>query len=169
MVRHQILYYNPENGKLYWRRRTVSEFPDMAFREIIRWNVRYAEKEAFTALQRGVPIGKLFGKVYFAHRIIFKYVHGYEPPQVDHINGNPFDNRIVNLRAADSITNNRNAKRRKDNKTGVVGVFWDNKSSKWRAKIGDKFIGLFESYSDACAARSKAQKLYGFHPNHGRA
>lgn len=67
---------------------------------------------------------RIFKINYQIHRVIWELVNGKIPigKIVDHINGNQFDNRIENLRLVDLAINARNAKRRKDNKTGCHGV-----------------------------------------------
>src|SRR3990167_3120706 len=46
------------------------------------------------------------GILYRAHRLAWLYVYGFWPPaDIDHINGNRSDNRIVNLR---SVTRSQN-------------------------------------------------------------
>lgn len=64
------------------------------------------------------------GKLASAHRIIWTLVFGKieDGHVIDHIDGNPFNNNIANLRSIPSGENTRNAKKRKDNKTGVTGV-----------------------------------------------
>lgn len=51
----------------------------------------------------------------------------------------------------------------KNNKSGVRGVYWDSRSSKWRVKISicgeKKSVGYFSSFEDACEARRKAEEL----------
>lgn len=77
------------------------------------------------------------GKVgYLAHRIVWLYHHGYMPESdVDHIDRNPLNNRIDNLREVSDQCNIRNQKKRTDNTSGVTGVFWDKSKRKWGAKI----------------------------------
>lgn len=89
------------------------------------------------------------------------------PPQMlDHINGVKSDNRIANLRSADHAKNAQNLKRTANNTSGAIGVVWHKLGKKWQANIvvGKKtiYLGLFEDFNDAVAARRAAEKLY--HP-----
>ena len=65
------------------------------------------------------------GKTYGAHRLAWLYVHGVFPANLmDHINGDGLDNRIANLREANSFENAQNiTKPQKNNPTARVGTF----------------------------------------------
>lgn len=56
---------------------------------------------------------KILGHLYLASRLIFLYHKGYLPVCVDHMNHNPSDNQIENLRAA---TKQENCRNRRPNK-----------------------------------------------------
>ena len=64
------------------------------------------------------------GKIYPIHRIIWTLEVGEIPDEfiIDHKDGDPFNNTLENLRCIHSSDNPRNAKKRKDNKTGINGV-----------------------------------------------
>lgn len=66
------------------------------------------------------------GYHYQVHRLAWVHVYGDFPdgeqPLIDHINGNPSDNRIANLRCSSHGENQRNRKVSSDNTSGVVGV-----------------------------------------------
>lgn len=64
------------------------------------------------------------GKSYCIHRVIFVLFNGEIPKDhvVDHIDGNPFNNKIDNLRLLHTHLNTHNAKLRKDNSTGINGI-----------------------------------------------
>ena len=48
------------------------------------------------------------------------------------------------------------------NKSGVTGVFWDNRSGKWKAKITfqkkSRHLGYFDNFEDAVKARQRAEE-----------
>jgi hypothetical protein len=92
-----------------------------------------------------------------AHRLAWFYMHGVFPTnEIDHINGNPLDNRIVNLR---DVLHRENQQNRKEHRLGrLVGA--NKVRGKWRARaaIGGKMVhlGYFPSEQEAHDAYIKA-------------
>lgn len=157
------LDYDPDTGFLWWK--PCSDMPT-------HWNTRYAGKRAFTSQDgKGYCQGQIFNRLFKAHRVIFAISHGRWPLAVDHINGNRMDNRIANLREVDPLENARNLGIRPANRSGVNGVYWEERRSKWLASIRvigrSKHLGYFSDFDDAVEARKKADLEYGFHQNHG--
>lgn len=168
----KLLRYEASTGKLFWEKRAVNLFNDgkqPVEMTCFHWNRTWAGKEAFTANDgNGYKQGRIFGKSYRAHRIIWAIAYGYWPDEVDHINGVRSDNRICNLRDVDRTSNCRNLSVRSNNTSGVVGVSWDKTYKKWHSRIRDVHIGYYDEFDDAVEARRAAELKYGFHPNHGR-
>lgn len=173
-----ILRYDPTNGKLFWLERPSSMFNEpwryTKDRSARIWNTRYAGKEAFTSLDgTGYRSGRILDKTYHAHRIIWVIVTGEVPEEVDHINGDRSDNRFSNLRAVTKPENTVNKCMSSKNTSGVTGVYWDKRRSKWTAAIQVRgkflFLGYRETIEEASLLRKAAERRYGFHPNHGRA
>lgn len=166
----KMLRYEPDTGKLFWRKRS-----EKMFSYAKGWNVRFAGKEAFTALSvKGYLRGDVLGVSCRAHRVIWAIVHNEDPlhNQIDHVNGRRTDNRIENLRLVDHTGNCKNAKQRRDNTSGRTGVTWNRQKNKWQAYVNvfgkKKHLGLFPYKRDAIAARVRAEIEHGFHQNHGR-
>jgi len=69
----------------------------------------------------------------YLHRLILNI----EDPHmvVDHINGNPLDNRKENLRLSDKSTNGMNRPKNKNNSTGYKGVVWYPVSKTYSAEL----------------------------------
>jgi hypothetical protein len=133
------------------------------------WNGRFAGKLAFNRRRpNGYLDGTLFGEAYVAHRIIWKMVHGTDPETIDHINGDRSDNKLTNLRSVSLGENLKNQSTPKSNTSGAVGVSYDRRLSRWRARIGSKYLGIFPTKEAAVAARAMAAIELGYHPNHGR-
>lgn len=167
----KLLRYDPETGKLYWRERPREMF--QCDRSCSVWNAKYAGGEAFTADNNsGYRHGRIFRCAYVAHRIAWKIFYGHDPDEIDHINGVRDDNRIANLRNVDHKVNGRNVTMCKRNTSGITGVSWNTRNNNWRAyiKTPEKviYLGSFSNIEDAAKARAKAEKKYGYHPNHGR-
>ncbi len=98
---------------------------------------------------------------YKAHRLAFQYMTGREPAGcIDHINGDPSDNRFANLRESTLNGNAHNAKKRKDNTSGFKGVSWHKGVGKWTARImvNNKHLnlGVFATPEAAYQAYCKA-------------
>lgn len=175
-VLNQLLRYDAETGKLFWRARSPSFFKDgkqTAIHNAAIWNSKNAGREAFTT---SLPSGHRYSSIkrtkMFAHRVIWKMVTGDEPGVIDHISGDPSDNRMVNLRSVSQVENGQNQRLRKNNASGVMGISWDPRRSKWYARInvdyGARFLGYFDQFDDAVAARRAAEIEHNFHQNHGR-
>lgn len=164
----KLFRYDARTGKLFWKKRPRRMFDsDHRYRS---WNAQYAGREAFTTLCNGHLRGLYDGQHIYAHRLIWKLRTGEEPPEIDHINGVATDNRWINLRAANRAVNNRNSSRRSDNSSGVTGV--SRRGDRWIAQImvrGQvKHLGVYDDLAEAAAARQAAEKILGYHQNHGR-
>lgn len=171
----QLLRYEPDTGKLYWRARPVEMFKEGPRQQnaCAIWNSRYANKEAFTAYSKGYLVGAINYQNILAHRAAWAIYYGAWPKQqVDHINGQRDNNRLENLRLVSSSENSKNMGRSMKNKSGQTGVSWHKKSQKWSAYIWSnykkKHLGLFSERNDAVKARKDAELKYGYHVNHGR-
>lgn len=173
----EMIAYEPATGELRWRPRSACHFRDddrhTAASRKNQWNGKFADKVALTKVNRsGYLAGAIFGTSVLAHRVAYAIYHGAWPDQVDHINGDPADNRIANLRSVDRSGNHRNRRLPKSNRSGVIGVRWNPKISKWCAAIRtggrQQHLGSFADKSEAVAARAAAEREAGYHSNHGR-
>ncbi|MGB7243555.1 MAG: HNH endonuclease signature motif containing protein [Sulfitobacter sp.] len=170
----QLLRYEPETGKLFWRERGVEWFSDVKRPAGIMakvWNTDNAGSPALDNRGNGYRRGKMLGQYVYAHRVVWKMVHAVDPDHIDHINGDRADNRIINLRSVVKSENNRNLAIPRHNTSGRVGVSFDKWCQKWVATIyvdGKSVkLGRYASFDDAVSAREKAEKLNGYHKNHG--
>jgi len=92
----------------------------------------------------------LDSRPHLAHRLAWLYVHGNVPKIIDHIDGNPANNSISNLRPASPSQNIQNSKKSMRNTSGLKGVHQRRKDGKWIATIKipgrrwQAFLGSFD-------------------------
>lgn len=106
---------------------------------------------------------KVDGKYYKAHRLAFLFMTGKWPPRkldVDHADGDGFNNKWTNLRPATRGQNNHNNHRiRSDNKSGKAGVSWSIIGNGWTARVTvDKRILHLGYFKNDLAAAIKARR-----------
>jgi hypothetical protein len=147
----ELFSYNAETG-LFKRFRNLGPKKDIA-------------GHIATKGHRQIMVDK---KLYMAHRLAWLYVYGDFPNTlIDHINRNPDDNRISNLRLATSSQNQENTKTRTDNLCGYKGISFNKKENKWRARISKhgktNHLGRFSSIDLAIQARKDAEDKYFTH------
>lgn len=140
------LSYDPNTGVFTWN------------------NGPRAGKKAGCLFSNGyVNIG-LCGKLIGAHRLAWLYIHGEMPTTIDHIDGNPTNNRIANLRSCTKSQNMQNSRAKRNRE--FKGVWFEPDRRKWRAAIGPrgnvKYLGRFNTAEEAHAAYAvAAHEMYG--------
>lgn len=170
-VLRQLLRYEPETGKLFWKERGQEWFP--AGTKPSSWNKRLAGKEAAWASDQGYKRITVCHVAVGAHRAAWAIHYGEWPAQpIDHIDGDRANNRISNLRVVPVAENNRNCARRKDNRSGIAGVYYSNTFNRWKAEVrlnGRKIaLGTFSTREEAVSARQKANASLPFSERHGK-
>lgn len=110
----EVLHYDPETG---------------IFTRKIRLAQRHQVGDRADFVVRGGGLKgyyrvSLFSERYLAHRLAWLYVYGEWPKfEIDHLDGDRANNRIVNLRDVPTSINSQNKhKARVDNRSGLLGV-----------------------------------------------
>lgn len=156
----EMLEYSPESGKLIWKVRPRHHFD--SDRDFKSWNSRFSGKEPRYKGDDGYLRINILGFPYLGHRIIWAIYYGYWPEFIDHIDNNPSNNSISNLRECTHIMNCYNRHHNKNNKSGYKGVSWHSGSMKWRAVIMHNRkqirLGYFDNPKDAHKAYVEASR-----------
>lgn len=92
------------------------------------------------------------------HRLINQTPNGLD---TDHINRNRLDNRRSNLRTVTHQQNLYNNRLRPNNKSGHPGICLHKPNNKWQVKLGNLYIGLFESLDEAVSVRQNLEEQMG--------
>lgn len=145
----EVLCYDPGTGLFTW----LIHMSD---------RVRAGDSAGRRRRDGWYPKIRIFGKLYFAHRLAVLYMTGEWPKgEVDHKNCDRGDNRWDNLRAADHIQNNRN-KPWRGNASGVKGVSLHKVSGLWHARITialrEVSLGYFGDKNEAGRAYQSAAR-----------
>jgi hypothetical protein len=159
ITRQQLLdAFEYRDGKLFWK---INASRKVRIGKVVN-----------TVNKHGYVVFGINQKKMYAHRAIFFMHHGFLPKNIDHINGNKLDNRIENLREADSSQNGHNTFIRKNNTSGVKNVTWNKALQKWQAKLRAEsriiHLGYFDNIESAIPVLIKARvKYHGQFANNG--
>ncbi len=146
----ELFAYDPQTGALEWR---------VASRGVLK-----RPRRAGSPNKMGYIVTQVLGRTYLNHRLAWLIAYGEWPEnQIDHINGDPADNRLCNLRDVTNTANQENQRHaRRDNKLGLLGVCWCAYHSKFKASIrvrGKKInIGYYRSPAAAHEAYLTAKR-----------
>ena len=138
---------------------------------IVRWKIGRANVKAGSIAgslnKNGYVDMRYEGYRFYAHRLAILLTTGSWPSGkmvVDHINGDPSDNRISNLRVGSQADNCANSISVKRSATGHKGVYLHKPTGGYRVKIRrgmkDVHVGLYLDLKEAIAARANAEDLY---------
>lgn len=129
----------------------------------------YCKEQYRTGLKEGDKVGNLdsgylkfsfYGKYYGCHRVAWFLYYGHWPNVIDHINGNPSDNRIVNLR---NVTHAQNMQNKSRHRSGRLLGTTKTDSNRWQSKIRvnrkDIHIGTFDTELEAHEAYLNYAKI----------
>lgn len=162
------LIYNEESGNLIWKSETRNSGK-------IAGQIKRNKVNDIEYVWVGIGFA---GKVYkiFGHRIAWLIKTGEWPVvDIDHKDGNGLNNKFDNLRSVDRITNNKNHKLQKNNKSGLPGVGYLTRLDKWRVYSSDSaetrkqvHLGVYSDFFEACCVRKSFELNNGFTIRHGK-
>ena len=133
------LAYDPETGKLTWK--------------MLHNTLRIGEEAKSLDVYGYVQV-RVSGTTVKGHRLAWLIHYGEWPPcPLDHINGNPSDNRIENLRLCTDKQNSGNQRPRRDSMPKGVTLL---KGGRFQATCAQKYLGLFQDAESAGRAYDAA-------------
>lgn len=159
----QLLDYDPETGLFTWRPRPRAMFADN-LRRCCAWNGKYAGTQAGNLNKLGYLRIAIDDSLFMAHRLAWLLHHGEPVPGViDHVDRNPRNNSMANLRAATWSQNRANSPGN-NNALGHKGV--SKNYNRFGARIWENGkrveLGRFSTAEEAAEAyRNAAIRLYG--------
>lgn len=114
------------------------------------WNIRYDKRNPKHYIETHNK-----GKRIHLHRFLLGLTEFKKNVCVDHINGDSLDNRKNNLRLCTHKENMQNMrprqKAKRNNLSGILGIFWVKKHNRWRVVWQGKYLGQFPSLKEAKA------------------
>lgn len=147
----EVLSYSAETGVFTWssNRRGGARVGDIAG----------------TVKRGGYVQINVLGRLCYAHRLAWLFATGAWPTgYIDHIDGNPSNNRIDNLRDVSAEENQQNQRRAhaSNKSSGMLGVSMCKQTGRWSAKISvankTKNLGRFDTADAAHQAYISAKR-----------
>lgn len=136
----ELFSLDPFTGTLHWRKHAHS---------------RRIGKPFGCKFSKGYIVGEIANEKFSAHRLVWKWVHGVDPLEVDHADHNRANNAPWNLR---SVTRSGNH----CNRSGVKG-WTKTQHGKYRALIAvhgvQTYLGHYDTEEEAKAAYDNAARV----------
>jgi hypothetical protein len=153
----ELLSYDPETGVFTWRvRRGGKATVGAKAGNIETCNKKSGKNTTYIRIL-------IDGKKYKAHSLVYLYTKGYLPKEIDHIDTNGINNRLLNLRECTRSNNEWNKGIMSRNSTGVKGVCMSR--NRFRAQITCEGKRLGKNFLTIEEARDwrheKALELHG--------
>ena len=142
-----------EDGNIYrlWKYKKGDEWKQIKtqiLKGYIRFQIQVNNKRNCIALHR---------LIYWLHNPDWDIYNSSTNNSIDHIDGNPLNNNIGNLRVVTHRQNHFNMTRAK-------GYYWNKEKNKWMSQIDFNdtrlYLGLFELEEDARQAYLDAKEKY---------
>lgn len=159
-----MLDYNPDTGIL--------------MRKAADPNLPYLTNRPFGCTDSNGYVKVMLNRFHtYAHILIWVFVYGQWPEgEIDHIDQNPSNNRLCNLREVTTAVQQKNVKKSTRNQTGYVGVsLCPNNIKRYKSTttVNKKSYhhGYFYTPEEANAARQQWIQDHpeaGFTENHGK-
>ena len=167
----EAVEYDCDTGEIRWLARPRNHFRSDKGQAVA--NTQYAGKVAGCERKDGYRLIRILGTNVYAHRVAFALHYGAWPNGlIDHIDQNPRNNRIYNLRDVSLTENMRNQRRHRSNRSGHTGVRRSATSGKWIAYIYSEnqhlHLGTFDNKNTAILARQSAELELGYCAGHGK-
>ena len=146
------LSYDSQSGDIFWKQANSNR-------------IKIGDKAGYVGEDKRISI-RLGNKLYKAHRLIWLLTYGKWPEGViDHVDGNPLNNRLSNLRdVPQSVNTHNHRKARSNNTSGLLGVCRRDDIGKFQAKIQVMgkviFLGTFMTAEEAHEAYLTAKRKY---------
>lgn len=142
---HDLLEYR--DGQLFWR--------------VTRGRQKAGNRAGYLCAN-GRRYVKIDEKLMLEHRVIWMMHHEEMPEFLDHVDGNPLNNRIENLRPATKQQNAMNRKVHCTNKLQIKGV--QTRGCKFASYIWvdktNKYLGIFDTAEEASMAYQQAAQKH---------
>ena len=151
----ELLQYDPQTGHFYWRVRTTNRIHvgDLA------GTFRDPKRDGYRRI-------KVEGRLYYAHRLAWLYVHGEWPKgEIDHKGLDPERNHMQNLRPATRSQQVANSRKRAMSKNPFKGVdFHKGRKKPWHARLTKDYrcmcLGYYATAEEAHEAYFRAAQIH---------
>jgi hypothetical protein len=142
-VLNRFLIFDQETGYFFWR---IAPSPRVK-----------AGVLAGTLNSSGYRQIRIKKKQFLASRLAWLMAYGSFPNgEIDHIDRNKDNNRILNLRVVTRKQNMENTGKRKDNSSGYKGVSWEPRNQMWKSQIQHNKVKIHLGFHSSPEAASKA-------------